>query len=233
MAVTIVNPARFNDDGLGTRRFIRAAFFDEGYGSSTSFKAYAQGAGIVPATSAFDAIGAGTVGDPLRMSQFNGFTVPSLATVAIEDLELYASVGAVFNGQAYTGLTFNTNGTLSYNLYVLNSGTGRNVTLSLSGSTIATGSLSISGNVSGMWKLSGNASDYQIYVSKSGVFASISGASFNTWTNMGTGAITLYVDTSVNDAIDQEFYVQIRNASTSTVLDSTVFTMNALAAGIN
>jgi len=80
MAVTIVNPARFNDDGLGTRRFIRAAFFDEGYGSSTSFKAYAQGAGIVPATSAFDAIGAGTVGDPLRMSQFNGFVVPSFVT---------------------------------------------------------------------------------------------------------------------------------------------------------
>lgn len=78
MAVTIVNPARFNDDGLGTRRFIRAAFFDEGYGVSTSFKAYAQGAGIVPATAAFDGIGAGTAGDPLRMSQFSGFVVPSL-----------------------------------------------------------------------------------------------------------------------------------------------------------
>jgi hypothetical protein len=80
MAVTIVNPARFNDDGLGTRRFIRAAFFDEGYGVSTSFAAYAQGAGIVPATAAFNAIGAGTAGDPLRMSQFSGFTVPSLVT---------------------------------------------------------------------------------------------------------------------------------------------------------
>jgi len=76
MAVTIVNPARFNDDGLGTRRFIRAAFFDEGYGVSTSFLAYAQGAGIVPSTADFNAVGAGTAGDPLRMSQFSGFVVP-------------------------------------------------------------------------------------------------------------------------------------------------------------
>ena len=83
MAVTIVNPARFNDDGLGTRRFIRAAFFDEGYGSSTSFFAYRQGGGIVPATSAFDVIGAGTAGDPLRMSQFSGFTVPSPVVISI------------------------------------------------------------------------------------------------------------------------------------------------------
>ena len=80
MAITILNPARFNDDGgVGGRQYIRAAFFDEGYGVSESFKAYAQGAGIVPATSAFDVIGAGTVGDPLRMSQFSGFVVPSLA----------------------------------------------------------------------------------------------------------------------------------------------------------
>jgi len=97
MAVTIVNPARFNDDGLGTRRFIRAAFFDEGYGVSTSFLAYRQGGGIVPATSAFDAIGAGTAGDPLRMSQFSGFTVPSLSldtqTVTVGSLNLGGSYG--------------------------------------------------------------------------------------------------------------------------------------------
>ena len=77
MAVTILNPARFNDDGgVGGRQYIRAAFFDEGYGVSESFKAYAQGAGIVPATSEFNIIGAGTAGDPLRMSQFSGFVVP-------------------------------------------------------------------------------------------------------------------------------------------------------------
>jgi len=80
MAITILNPARFNGDGgTGTRRFVRAAFFDEGYGSSTRLSAYAQGAGIVPATSAFNQIGAGTSGDPLRLSQFSNFTVPSLS----------------------------------------------------------------------------------------------------------------------------------------------------------
>lgn len=233
MAVTILNPARFTNDPAGSRRMIRTAFFDEGYGVSGSFKDYRQGGPIVPATSAFNVIGAGTAGDPLRMSQFSGFTVPSLVTVQIEDLGLYASVGAVFNGQGYTGLTFNTDGTLAYELYVLNSGMGRQVTLSQGGTTLATNSLSLSGNVSGMWKLSGNASDYQIYISTSGVYTDVTGASRNTWTNMGTGPITLSVDTAVNDAIDQEFYVSIRSASTSTLLDSAVITMNVLAAGIN
>ena len=69
MATTISNPASFNS--------IRSAFSAEGYGSSTSFFAYRQGGGIVPSTSAFDVIGAGTSGDPLKISQFNGFVVPS------------------------------------------------------------------------------------------------------------------------------------------------------------
>jgi len=94
MAITILNPARFNDDGgLGTRRFVRAAFFDEGYGVSNRLSGYAQGAGIVPATAAFNQIGAGTVGDPLRLSQFSNFTVPSLgATVTT------GSYGEFFGG---------------------------------------------------------------------------------------------------------------------------------------
>jgi hypothetical protein len=50
---------------------------------------------------------------------------------------------------------------------------------------------------------------------------------------MGTGAITLFVDTAVNDAIDQQFNITIRSASTSTVLDSAVMTMDVYAAGIN
>jgi hypothetical protein len=79
MAVTILNPARFNGDGgVGGRQFIRAAFSDEGYGSSTSFFAYRRGGGIVPDTAAFSGIGLGTAGSPLRMSQFSGFVVPSL-----------------------------------------------------------------------------------------------------------------------------------------------------------
>lgn len=56
---------------------VRQAFNAEGYGISTSLFAYRQGGGIVPATSGFNVIGAGTAGDPLRLSQFSGFSVPS------------------------------------------------------------------------------------------------------------------------------------------------------------
>ena len=72
MATTISNPASFSS--------VRSAFTAESFGSSTSFFAYRQGAGIVPATAYFNAIGAGTAGDPLRLSQFSGFIVPSPAT---------------------------------------------------------------------------------------------------------------------------------------------------------
>jgi hypothetical protein len=72
MATTISNPASFSS--------VRTAFNTEGYGISTSFFAYRQGAGIVPASAYFNAIGAGTGGDPLQLSQFSGFTVPSPAT---------------------------------------------------------------------------------------------------------------------------------------------------------
>lgn len=70
MPTTISNPASFSS--------VRNAFNTEGYGISTSFFAYRQGGGIVPSTSAFNAIGAGTGGDPLQLSQFSGFTVPAL-----------------------------------------------------------------------------------------------------------------------------------------------------------
>jgi hypothetical protein len=72
VATTISNPASFSS--------VRSAFTAESFGSSTSFFAYRQGAGIVPATAYFNAIGAGTAGDPLRLSQFSGFIVPSPAT---------------------------------------------------------------------------------------------------------------------------------------------------------
>ena len=72
MATTISNPASFSS--------VRSAFSAEGLGSSTSFFAYRQGAGIVPSTAYFNAIGAGTGGDPLQLSQFSGFIVPSPAT---------------------------------------------------------------------------------------------------------------------------------------------------------
>lgn len=70
MPTVISNPATFSS--------VRSAFSTEGYGTSTSFYAYRQGGGIVPATSGFNVIGAGTSGDPLILSQFSGFAVPSL-----------------------------------------------------------------------------------------------------------------------------------------------------------
>lgn len=106
MAVTILNPARFTNDPAGSRRMIRTAFFDEGYGVSGSFKDYRQGGPIVPATSAFNVIGAGTAGDPLRMSQFNGFVVPSQISISISND--YIAADAVyesdydFNSASYT-----------------------------------------------------------------------------------------------------------------------------------
>ena len=70
MATTISNPASFSS--------VRNAFETRGYGTSTSLLAYRQGGGIVPASSGFNAIGAGTAGDPLQLSQFSGFSVPDL-----------------------------------------------------------------------------------------------------------------------------------------------------------
>lgn len=226
MATSISNPASFSS--------VRTAFNTEGYGISNSLFAYRQGGGIVPATAPFNAIGAGTAGDPLQLSQFSGFSVPSIVvdTVFIEDLSLYASVGAVFNGTAFTSLIFNTDGTLGYYLYLLNSGTGRSTSIYQGATTIASGGISLTGLVSGMWKLSGNASDYEIFISKNGVYTTISGATNNAWSNMNT-QITLSVNASVTDAVNQEFNISIRSASTQTVLANALITMDALGAGIN
>lgn len=79
MATTISNPATFSS--------VRNAFSTEGYGTSTSFYAYRQGGGIVPSSSEFNVIGAGTSGDPLQLSQFNGFSVPSLITLTNDSVE--------------------------------------------------------------------------------------------------------------------------------------------------
>lgn len=73
MPTSISNPASFSS--------VRTAFNAEGYGLSTSLFAYRQGGGIVPATTPFNVIGAGTGGDPLQLSQFNGFSVPSIEVI--------------------------------------------------------------------------------------------------------------------------------------------------------
>ena len=70
MPTVISNPASFSS--------VRSAFETRGYGTSTSLFAYRQGGGIVPSSSTFNSIGAGTAGDPLQLSQFSGFSVPDL-----------------------------------------------------------------------------------------------------------------------------------------------------------
>ena len=45
--------------------------------------------------------------------------------------------------------------------------------------------------------------------------------------------ITLSVNASVTDAVNQEFNISIRSASTQTVLANALITMDALGAGIN
>jgi hypothetical protein len=117
MPTTISNPASFSS--------VRSAFSAEGYGSSTSFFAYRQGGGIVPATSAFNVIGAGSAGDPLRLSQFSGFTVPSPVVISIasdsissdavfetsQDVQS-ASYGILANGLIAAQATTTTNATI-------------------------------------------------------------------------------------------------------------------------
>jgi len=67
----ISNPASFSS--------VRNAFETRGYGAvNSSLLAYRQGGGIVPSSSTFNSIGAGTGGDPLTLNQFSGFSVPDL-----------------------------------------------------------------------------------------------------------------------------------------------------------
>lgn len=195
-----------------------------------SLSEYYRGGENVPSstTSAYGTIP--TFGQ-INMGVFRGTQKPR---VSINNLRLNASVGSTFNGTASTSLTFQSSGSLTYDISVQNGADpGRSVDIrDASENILDSGETSISGSVSGMWKLSENASDYEIYISKSGAYTSISGASENTWTNMNTN-ITLSVTSTINDAIDQTFSVQIRRASNQEVLDSATFTMNALAAGIN
>lgn len=109
MPTTISNPASFSS--------ARSAFNAEGYGISTSFFAYRQGGGIVPATSGFNAIGAGTAGDPLQMSQFSGFVVPAIVDISNKTTSATAraydsgSASASINHYFYSDKTYEIQGT--------------------------------------------------------------------------------------------------------------------------
>lgn len=234
MTTTISNPATFSS--------VRSAFNTEGYGISTSLYAYRQGGSIVPATSAFNVIGAGTAGDPLRLSQFSGFTVPSQATVYVDSLSVDASVGNVFNGEAECAVFFNNNGTLTYSLYAVGADPGRYLIVQgVNGPSpvgvYAQGETSLNGTLPGMWLTGGSASDYEIYITTSGSIAdytTVIGATRGVWTNMGTGTIELSVYAAVDDVVNQVFNIQIRRVGdNSGDYFSTSITMEVLAAGIN
>lgn len=100
------NPTTFGAGAAGPAGSVRFAFFNEGYTRTGSelpgdpvpnpplnLFAFREGGGIVPASgTTFDTIGAGTLEDPLRLSQFSGFTVPSpTGTVYMEAVSLNAS----------------------------------------------------------------------------------------------------------------------------------------------
>lgn len=83
MPTVISSPASFSS--------VRNAFNTHGYGISNSLLAYRQGGGIVPSSSTFDGIGAGTAGDTLRLGQFSGFSVPELLRFTTTFTGIYGS----------------------------------------------------------------------------------------------------------------------------------------------
>ena len=74
---------------------VRFAYFNERYtetyteipgeplpAAPSNLNAYRRGGGFVPDTAAPATLGAGTEGDPLQLSQFSGFTVPTRTAIA-------------------------------------------------------------------------------------------------------------------------------------------------------
>lgn len=182
MATSISNPATFSS--------VRTAFNTEGYGTSTSFYAYRQGGGIVPATSEFNAIGAGTGGDPLQLSQFNGFSVPSRVVLYNDTVTNEPERGVAYTGRYQLGN--------DGNIYLTDSfGTLFNYT---------------------PWLISGSASDYQARMGTlDGSGGTTGGEAFDTWLGLNmTREWTLAVG-SVNSAF-RTGVIEIRLASSGVVL---------------
>lgn len=200
MATTISNPASFSS--------VRTAFNAEGYGISTSFFAYRQGGGIVPATSGFNAIGAGTGGDPLQLTQFNGFTVPSPIQVNVTDQYFFAGSGGFESAFADSRYGLSNLGNAFYEI---------------TGDT-STGQL----NIPGEWLVSGNGALVSVkatILSQSiGVESTLSGT-FGTWLPM-TGEYVWSLQSSLGrfdsaDSSDVTFRIDLALTSdTSTILDT-------------
>ncbi len=213
MAVTILNPARFTNDPAGSRRMIRTAFFDEGYGVSGSFKDYRQGGPIVPATSAFNVIGAGTAGDPLRMSQFSGFTVPSQLAISISND--YIAADAVYESDFdinQTTYTLSRGGFIIASHFSTNGG-------GTDGSTSYTSWVTPQSET--------NAALYEVRATKvSGDAFQPTGSALGTWLPLTSDRGWDLNLTGVG-RFDCVLTIEIRDAATQTIQDTATITMMA------
>ena len=219
MSIVILDPARFNNDGgLGTRRFVRAAFNDEGWGSNTSFKEYRQGGSVIPAGIAtFDTIGAATAGDPLGLKQFSNFTVPS--AVVINNKSTSATASAYDSGSASASI-----------IHYFYSNKTYEIVVSAEGFPDAGSVLSGDGGAQSNWLLSPATSsivvaDFSMKYTYTGIaplvqIGATNFASVNTWYALsGSGTIA-----SINLGVNQ--FGQGNDSESSTVTISVAKTDN-------
>ena len=162
---------------------------------------------------------------PVSGRVWNGSSwVVFLNQVNINDHNVTVAVGGTFNGYASASLTYKLNGTVVANEFRLNEGLDSYA--ALDGASFVSDA-----EVTGEWLRNGNASDFQIRITKAGVNGMISGASFGTWTTM-SGDVIISVDAEQSYASDT-FTVQFRDVTTSTQFDSCTITLIADAAGSN
>jgi hypothetical protein len=190
---------------------VRNAFNTEGYGISTSFFAYRQGGGIVPATSAFDVIGAGTAGDPLRLTQFNGFTVPSPVVISIANDTIAAD--AVYESD------FDFNST-TYGIY------SNGLIAAFATSTNGGGSDGITNGTNWVTPTS-SASLYEVRATKvSGDAFQPTGSALGVWLPCTSNREWQLLLSGIG-RFDCVLTIEIRDAATQTVQDTATITMMA------
>lgn len=91
--MAVSNPPTFGAASNPAPGSVRKEF--EAFGSSTSFYAYRRGGGIIPDTSLYSAVGLGTSGSPLQLSQFAGLVAESKFYGDVIDTSSTYSVSSV------------------------------------------------------------------------------------------------------------------------------------------
>jgi hypothetical protein len=209
--VIILDPARFNSDLVGgTRRYIRTAFFDQGYGVSERFSGYARGAGIVPDTAPFSTIGLGTSGSPLRMSQFSGLVVPSPVVISIANDNVAAD--AVYESD----FDFNT---ATY-------GIRSDGTIDATHTSTNGGGSDGTTNGTNWVTPTSSASLYEVRATKVSGDTPNAGSALNTWLACTTNRSWALYLTGVG-VFACTLTIEIRDAATQTVQDTATITMMA------